>query len=131
MQNNITPALATPPSILEVQDIVTKLDGVLLDVDQFYTHALTNSLDAYYHQLIDSVVLDLTVIPVNQEIMGLAPIDDEGSVNAGLVQLSEMLAQVFNKTPHDVEHDVFDRMSTFPIDDTRTSCRLQHTNRLN
>jgi hypothetical protein len=116
---------------VEVQDVVNKLEQDLLDINQFYIHTSANSLEAYYHQMIDSVVLDLTVIPVNQQILGIVPEDDASSVNAGLICLADKLAQFFNKVPQDVELDIFNRMNTFPVDDIRQSQLLQHTNMLN
>ena len=132
MQKDITtsnPSIA--PRIVGVQDVVNKLECDLLDINQFYIHTSTNSLEAYYHQMVDSVVLDLTVIPINQRILGIVPEDDASSVNAALICLANTLAQFFNKIPQDVELDIFSRMNTFPVDDIRQSLWLQHTNRLN
>ena len=131
MQPNTTKSSSLSPQIVEVQDVIDKLDLQLQDIEKYYTHTSSNSLDQYYRQMIDTIVLDLTVIPVNQEILGLEPTDDAGSVNAGLAEMSGKLAKFFNKAPHSVELDVFNRMNTFPIDDTREARRLRHTNRLN
>lgn len=116
--------------ILEVQDVVNNLDHQLLDLNLLYTHTSLNTLEQYYQQIISDVVFNLTVIPVNQEILGLEPIDDEASVNVGLGEIAVMLARVFNKTPTAVKADVYSKMDTFPIDDTRESRRLHHANRL-
>jgi hypothetical protein len=132
MQSNFPQTLSpSAPQIIEVQDVVDKLDHLLLNVDEFYLHTSSNSLDQYYQQMIDNIVLDLTIIPVNQALLGLEPIDDVGSVNAGLLEMSGMLARFFNKTSSAVEQDVYNRMNTFPVDDIREARHLKHNNRLN
>jgi hypothetical protein len=121
----------TENTVVEIQDIIDKLNIQLLDVSKYYEHTSTNSLDVYYNQLIESIVFDLTIIPVNRDIQDFDSSDSKISINAGMVKLADKLAWFFFKGHTEVEQDLVKLMNTFPVDDARNARWLRHSNMLN
>lgn len=126
-----SPATAVEPThITGMQNVVDLLDDQLHNIVLFCSHVSANTIEAYYQQIIDTIVLNLTVIPTNQEFLHLAPQDDTAGVTAGIKYMSSRLAWFFHKSDKDVEKDLFSKMNTFPVADVRNAQWLRHTNML-
>jgi hypothetical protein len=116
--------------ITEIRDVVDQLDCRLADFSTYYSFSQINNSDTYYNNLIDEIILNLTIIPTNQEFLGKGVHDSTEGVTNGLNVMCERLSWFFHKSCDEVRDHLFEKMKNFPVDDVRNCRRLHLHNQL-
>jgi len=121
-----------PPSPVEMTDLVSKIQEQCGDLSAMYSHIVNKTTEEYLAKMVQTVVLDLTLIPVVRSLKGLSgPSDDAQTVSSGFKSIAKTIANLFNKEQHEIESRIVEEMNTFPVDDVRQAYLLRFQNRLN
>jgi hypothetical protein len=113
-----------------IEDIVKKVEQRSSDIHNLFVHTRDGTMDEFYSEIVDEVIFDITIFPVERSAQQVEVQDDQKSVVRGLHHIAEIIADVFGRPQHDVELDILERMNEFPVDDVRQSRTLYHKNLL-
>src|SRR5882672_10883926 len=118
-------------SIVELDQVVEKVNKTLLDVKAFATRKQDGTLDQYYQEIITSIAFDMIVMPVQRELNEMEPLDDMSEILSTLARVANAVSMVFNKPISQVQTYLIKTTEQFPSADLRAATKLRHANRLN
>jgi hypothetical protein len=113
-----------------IEDIVKKVEQRSSDIHALFVHTCDGTMDDFYSEIMNEVVYDITVFPVERSVQQVEIQDDQKSVVRGLHHIAEIVSNAFGRSQHDVELDILERMNEYPVDDMRQSRTLYHKNLL-
>lgn len=104
---------------LDIADVVHKVTTVIGDPQVMCGHIAAGTTADYLNASLDTIILDMTIIPVARMLNELDQEDDASSVALGFKQIATTFASLFNKDQRSIEQIMIEKMNKFPIDDVR------------
>lgn len=108
----------------------TELYHIVENLEESLSTSKFQYNDDYYVQVLNNIVVDITMMPVHRDEDGLDPINDPESMELMFRQIVHVLAETFDKEYQDINNDLFTLIKSFPITDYRTASALRQQNRL-
>lgn len=112
---------ALPDQSMDMIDVIRRVTEVIGDPRTVCGHIAAGTMNDYLDASLDSIVLDMAIIPVARALNDLDADDDAASVTAGFRQIATIFASLFNKDQRSMEQSLISKMNSFPIDDVRES----------
>lgn len=116
--------------ILELDDVISKVNSVCLDGTSYKLHQTQGTLNDYYKNILTNAIADMAVLPVARNAGGLEPIEDRGEFSRTFSRLARLLCLTFGKPFGQVEADLIDVLGEFPTHDARLAALLRNRNKL-
>lgn len=111
-------------------NIIEDLTDQLLAYELIIQHLRSGTIDQYYDDVLDKILLRITQYPRERYVEGLdVQIDSEDMENSFII-IVESLMSAFNKQKQQVMNDVIEAMDKFPADDVRMALLLKSERRL-
>lgn len=117
-------------AIVELDQVVAKVNKTLLDVKTYSERKQNGTLDQYYLEIITSIAYDMVVMPVKRELAEMEPLDDMPEVLNTLARVANAVSMVFSKPISQVQTDLIKTTEQFPSADLRQAAKLRHKNLL-
>lgn len=114
----------------ELEDLIVKVQTLTDDVDAYYDHLKSGTLDKFYQQIVETIVVDMMRLPVERTLSGLGPIEDPDDVSRSVTQIAEIISASFNRSKDQVRADIIQAVTACPADDIRSARMLRHNNML-
>lgn len=114
--------------------LITKFRDQLTDVEQQRSHILKGTLDQYYHDTIQQVITDVTLLPLVRTQLESETYHDQetdrDALHTAVLAIITLFSETFGKSRSEVEMDFQVYMKNYPVDDVREAARLRADNRL-
>lgn len=114
----------------EMAELIFKIQQKATDVSAMATHITNKTKEKYLDELIQTAVMDLTLIPVVRALRGTVTIDDAHTVTLGFKKIVNILANMFYETPPSVEAKILETMESFPAADVQEAFIRREQNNL-
>lgn len=113
------------------EQVVDKVNKMLMDVQLQRYHILNGTTDQFYRDMMQQVITDVTLIPVYRgDSATVDPDVDRDDMHDAILAIVQIMAYTFGKDQRSVEKDFCAQIKMFPVEDVRTAARLKESNRL-